>query len=124
MSGYLAFVYFATPNGPHVAVFDGMSEADMWKGLGFVLADAVAEALTFAAIVLYAKRALGLDVLRVGAFLVRRHAAFFALMPMSALVFVAAVWLRHCGFDTNLRFDWLTAGGGGAAAAAATNATL
>ena len=110
MSAFLGWIYFVSPNGVHMAAFDCMTAGGVAHGLRFVLADAVAEGVTFAALAWYARARLGVDVLRVGTFLLRRHAAYFALLPMAALIFVATIWNKHAGYDESLEFAWLRGG--------------
>ena len=108
-------MYYLLPNDnyKHITYMDprvGVTEALFLQGMAFVLVDAVLEAATLAGLVLYIRKVIGVDPMRVGWFIVQRHRAYYFFISLSILLLLVGIFLRHNGHDTTFEFAWLAPG--------------
>lgn len=84
------------------------TEAAFLQGMLYVLLDALIEMVTFAVILKYLHKVVGVDATRVGFFLMLKHAYYyFAVTVMSSTCFIA-LYVEHFGHDTTFTFPWLS----------------
>ena len=88
----------------------GVTEARFLQGMAYVLIDVAIEAASFAALVAYMRRAVGVDPMRVGWHCVTRHRAYYFWCHITVGPIFASMFLRHAGHDTTFEFLWLQPG--------------
>ena len=108
-------IYYVVPNDNkrYITYMDaraGATEARFLAGMVYVLFDALLETATFAGLVVFMRRVVGIDPMRVGWFIVRRNTAYFFWIHICLCIVFLACFLRHIGCDSSFAFAWLRSG--------------
>ena len=72
----------------------------------YVFIDAVIQLVFMVAQMMFLHHYLRIDVLRVGLFLLKKTPHYFFWMSACACSYFIAIYLAHCGSDTNLTFTF------------------
>ena len=78
-------------------------------GMLYNLLDSVMETFSFYIFVRLIRNTTGADVIRVGSFLVQRHALFYSTIIACSCFFFYALFDERNGCDTSFEFLWLDA---------------
>ena len=106
----LVIYYLLPDNRPRITFMDprvGVTEARFLQGMMYVLVDAVLESVTFAGLILYMRKVIGVDPMRVGWYCVTKHKAYYFFIHVTMSICFICCFLRNNGHDTTFQFRWL-----------------